>query len=333
VKFGVGLFPTGAAAETVRLAQLAEELEFDCLWVSDTHMIWREAYVLLGAIAATTRRIELAPGVTHPRGRHPSVIASALATLAELAPGRVNLGIGVGASGPANIGEKAAPLAELEQTITFVRQLLQGEPAVRADKQMRLQFAPGTAVPVYVAAASERTLEMSGRVADGALIQGPIDRFDHSMAAVRQGQRATGRSPETFSAVLWTACSVSPDGDEAREAVKPMVARNAMVWLGRAARLGQLDPTDLEPLKRLQDEYDFSSHMAPKYSRLVEDRWVDRFAIAGSPQDVEQRCRAALRTGPSQLALAFRGADRARQMTLFAREVMGPLRSVLCGPA
>src|SRR5437763_10049969 len=104
VQFGVGLFPTGPASAIVRRAALAEELGFDAFWVADTHLIWREAWVLLGAIAQQTTRIAIGPGVTHPIVRHPSVIAAGIHTLAELAPGRVRLGIGIGDSGPANMG-------------------------------------------------------------------------------------------------------------------------------------------------------------------------------------------------------------------------------------
>ena len=79
-------------------------------------MIWRELYVLAGAIASATQRIAIGPGVTHLAGRHITVTASAMATLHELTGGRVFLGFGVGASGPANIGMKPVSAAELEDT-------------------------------------------------------------------------------------------------------------------------------------------------------------------------------------------------------------------------
>src|SRR5262245_27778689 len=113
VKFGVGIYPIGPAADSIRLARLANEVGFDFLWLADTHMIWREMYVLLGAMAVTTSRIAMGPGITHPFVRHQSVIASAMTTWAELIPGRVHLGMGIGASGPANVG--------LKQALVFVR--------------------------------------------------------------------------------------------------------------------------------------------------------------------------------------------------------------------
>src|SRR3990167_6673796 len=95
VGFNAVLFPTEPARETLRLAKLAEELGYEGVWVGDSHIIWREMYTLMGAIAAQTSRVFLGSGVTHPRVRHLSVTASAMATLAELAPDRIRLGIGI----------------------------------------------------------------------------------------------------------------------------------------------------------------------------------------------------------------------------------------------
>lgn len=57
IKFGVGLYGTDNAQEAVALAQLADRLGFDRFWIGDSHMIWRELYVLAGAIAIATTRI------------------------------------------------------------------------------------------------------------------------------------------------------------------------------------------------------------------------------------------------------------------------------------
>src|SRR6476620_2020263 len=100
IKFGVGIYGTDNAREAVALARAAEDFGYDRFWIGDSHMIWRELYVVAGAIAMATKRIEIGPGVTHPTVRHVTVTASAMATLHELTDGRVFCGFGVGASGP-----------------------------------------------------------------------------------------------------------------------------------------------------------------------------------------------------------------------------------------
>jgi len=311
------------------MAQLAEAVGFDSFWFGDSHLIFRELWVVLGALAATTRRIEIGPGVTHPVGRHPSVTASAIATLAELAPDRVNLGIGIGSSGPRNMGAKPVSLKELEETIRVIRDLLAGKEIDRDGKRVRLTFARGAPIPIYVAAVSDRTHRMTGRVADGAIIGGPLDALAASVAAIREGERAAGRPPGSVKAVLHVPCCLDADGAVARGAVRGMVARMAMVWLERAARLGTLDPADREPLGRLQGRYDFYRHLTPEHGHLVEERWIERFSMAGTAERVRERCEQALVAGADAVMVAFQGAEPEGQMERFARDVIAPLRERL----
>lgn len=325
VTFGIAFFQRTPAPEIVRMARLAEDLGFDAVWLADSHMIFREVYVTLGAVAAATRRIQIGPGVTHPVGRHPSVTASAVATLAELAPGRVNLGLGIGSSGPRNIGGKPVRLKELEETIHFIRDLLASEEAERDGKRMRLTFATGAPVPIYVAATSDRTHGMSGRVADGAIIGGPLDGLEASIAAIREGERAAGRLRGSVKAVLMTACCIDEDERAAGAAVRAVVARPAMVWLDRAARLGIIDPADREPLARLQQGYDFYHHLGPQYAELVPDRWIDRFSMTGAPERVLRRCEEAIAGGADQIMVVLQGTLE-RQIERFAEGVIVPLR-------
>ena len=126
VKFGVGFAPSVAAPRVIHAAQLAEALGFDVFWITDSHLAAREAMTMLGALSVSTDRIHLGPGVSHLAGRHPSVIASAMATLDDLAPGRIRLGIGVGDSGPLNLGVPRTSLRELETAVASIRALLEG---------------------------------------------------------------------------------------------------------------------------------------------------------------------------------------------------------------
>lgn len=321
ISFGVGLFPTGAAKDMVRRAILAEELGFDFFWVADTHLIWREAWVLLGAMAAQTSRIQLGPGVTHPIVRHPSAIAAAAATLAELAPGRINIGLGVGDSGPANMGLRRASLAELESAVATIAAMLRGD-----DTPLRLSYAPRQALPVYVAGASDRTHRMSGRIAAGALVAGALDELTGSVTAIREGEREAGRRTGEVQVAVFTTACIDEDEERARQAVRAVVARKAIISLGRAERLGILGAEDREPLRQLRTAYDTHHHMEPRYNELVPDRWVERFSMAGSGRLVLARCRQLAQDGADQVAVVFNGLDLDAQMQAFAQAVIVPMR-------
>ncbi|HYS93462.1 MAG TPA: LLM class flavin-dependent oxidoreductase, partial [Candidatus Acidoferrales bacterium] len=98
MKFDLGILATQPVAEIVRQVQLAEDLGFETVWMTDTHLVCRELWVTLTASVLGSRRIKLGPGVTVPHSRHASVTASAILTLEELAPGRIVLGMGTGGS-------------------------------------------------------------------------------------------------------------------------------------------------------------------------------------------------------------------------------------------
>src|SRR5687768_604391 len=98
MRIGVRLPPCAPLPELVALARRAEAYGFDTIGVPDSQMLWRDCWMAMAAIAASTDRVTLMTAVTNAVARHPTVVASALRSVAELAPGRIRLGIGVGGS-------------------------------------------------------------------------------------------------------------------------------------------------------------------------------------------------------------------------------------------
>ena len=236
VSFDVALFPTEPAEQTVRLAKLAEDLGYDGVWVGDSHIIWREMYVLLGAIAAQTKRVKLGSGVTHPLVRHLSLTASSFLTLAELAGERMRIGIGIGASGPINIGVKRASRKALTEAVSRLRALLKGEAVSLDGKEMRLMFADHPAIPIFVAASTAGTQELAANIADGVIHGGRQDLLKEWVSGLRQAITAAGRDPRSVPVVSWVPCCVAHDSKAAKEAVKPHVARSGWTLLPQDGR-------------------------------------------------------------------------------------------------
>src|SRR6266545_3199982 len=85
---------------------LAERLGYRRAWVYDTPALQLDVWATLARAAERTRRIELGPGVLIPSLRHVLVNAAAVATLVDLAPGRVNVGIGSGFTGRLAMGQR-----------------------------------------------------------------------------------------------------------------------------------------------------------------------------------------------------------------------------------
>ncbi|MDX2358241.1 LLM class flavin-dependent oxidoreductase [Dietzia sp. PP-33] len=87
-----------ALQDSVRLAQKAEELDYERVWYSEHHNMGSIASsapaVLMAHIASQTERIRLGSGGVMLPNHSPIVIAEQFGTLAELHPGRIDLGLG-----------------------------------------------------------------------------------------------------------------------------------------------------------------------------------------------------------------------------------------------
>src|SRR3981081_2931529 len=112
MKFDIGILASQPLPVIVRQVQLAENLGFDTAWITATHLVCRELWVTLTACATATSRIRLGPGITVPHTRHVSVTASAIATLHDLAPGRVVIGVGTGGSSAQTMGLSLAQVGK-----------------------------------------------------------------------------------------------------------------------------------------------------------------------------------------------------------------------------
>ena len=221
--------------ELVRQARQAEEHGFDFALISDHFHPWIDrqgsspfVWSVLGAIAASTRRIRLGTGVTCPLIRtHPAVIAQAAATTASLMPGRFFLGVGSGENLNEHIVGQTWPPPEirqdmLEEAIEVLRALFEGGEKSHHGKHFdlvdaRLYTLPEEPVPIYLAAAGEQAGSLAGRVGDGVICTDPsaetIKAFDQAGGGhkPRFGQ-VTVCWAETEDQAVRTAHEVWPNG-------------------------------------------------------------------------------------------------------------------------
>ena len=328
-RFGLELHEYLDAPTVLREAQQAEALGYASVWLADSQLIWRELYVLLGAVAATTSRVALGTGVTNPVTRHAAVTAGAITTLQELARGRAILGIGLGNTSLATLGRPPATRAALADYVATVRALCAGEIVAGAGGALRLAFgAPDRCPPVVIAGSGPKILGLAGAIGDGVIIAGR-GRVGPTLAAmlehVRAGRAASGRLDRPFTTYLGVAVAVHADRAKAIGAVRPHVVGSAL-----RRPLWPLSPAAQAASERVQAVYSPYDHMSPtdKYAGLVPDEVVTEFAIAGTPADCRAQAEALFAAGVDEITIrpyAVDGAPRSATTERFAREVMAPL--------
>ena len=122
--FGIAI-PTWA--DCWKVVQRAEELGFSHAWFYDTQMLSADCFVAMGAAAVHTKKIRLGTGVLVPSNRIAPVTANALASLNQLAPGRIDFGVGTGFTARRAMGFGAIKVKDMETYVHQVYGLLRRE--------------------------------------------------------------------------------------------------------------------------------------------------------------------------------------------------------------
>jgi len=318
--FGVGLFPTEPLQKMIHLARVSEESGFSHIWVGDSHLIWREAYVNMTAMMLNTTKVKFGTGVTNPLTRHPSVLASAYATLEEYAPGRMIVGIGLGDSSVETMGLKPSTLANFEKSLEQMRELFAGKEAQLPSGKIHLLHPCKGKVPIYIAASGPKMLELSGRIADGIIILVGVadDYIAHAREKIAAGAQAAGRKLADISLVLWVPCAVS-ESASAKDAVKAHVARVVAHPLPYV-----LDPNEQKVLEEIRKTYDYYHHMDQQanHAEVIPDWLVEKFAIAGTVDQCRAQIERIKKSGIQQIAIipyAPPGGSREETIRGFAK--------------
>ncbi|MDE0342227.1 MAG: LLM class flavin-dependent oxidoreductase [Deltaproteobacteria bacterium] len=320
LQYGVGMFPTESMSRIIQLSKQAEDLGYSHIWVGDSHLIWREAFVNMAAVALNTSKVIIGTGVTNPVTRHPSVLASGYATLDELAPGRFAVGIGLGDSSLETMGRKQARLAEFEAAVAQMRAVIEGgEAELESGSKIHLNFAQNRKIPFYAAASGPKMLELSGRIADGVIILVGVDSgaIERAVERIAAGAESAGRKLSDIDLVLWVPCAVS-EQPGAKDAVKAHVARVIAHPLPFT-----LDEQEQKVLDDIHQAYNYYQHMNPlaAQARVIPDWLVDKFAVAGTPDECQAKVEELKQSAINQVAIIpynVGDADRGETLRLFA---------------
>ena len=133
-------------------------------------------------------------------------------------------------------------------------------------------------------------MKIAAALIDGIVYTGEVSTISSIVDMMEKLCVETGRAANEVEVVYRIPCCIAAEPSKAREEVKGKIARTAMTHLGRAYRMGKLeDEEDRKAMERLWQHYDTYHHMGPEHSYLVRDDWVDRFAIAGTAEQVRDK--------------------------------------------
>ena len=304
-------------SDSLEVVRKAEDAGADRIWMAE-HMGYREAVVACMAHAMSTRAATVIPTAVSPYLWHPMPTAMSLATLADVAPGRVAVAIGVG--NPLFLAESGIapvrPVRAVREFVDCLRALWAGG-AVTHDGAFfrlsgaRMSFSPPHPIPIYIAATGPQMLRLTGRIADGVVLSGglTVEHARASLGQVADGARASGRDPAELRNAAFLYFSVSADG---REAVDFLRGRLAFLFRNRAMaeniRSSGL-PIDHEAIVAAVAKRDMETA-----KRLVPDDAVDAFAVGGTVRNCRDRLAAYLDTGVADPVIQISGSPESRAL-------------------
>ena len=330
MQFGFTLKPDHSLERVVALARRAESAGFAYGWVFDSHVLWKEPYVLLTLMAQNTTRLRLGTCVTNPATREPSVTASILAVLQELSGGRMELGIGRGDSARRVLGKRPTTLAQLEEATRVIRDLCEGREVTYEGTTLRFAWAPQHRLPVWIAGYGPKALEVTGRVADGAIVQlADPSLVEWCIGLLRAGARSSGRDEGAVAVMVAAPAHVGPR-ETVRDRVRwfPALVSNHVVDLVR--RYGEQGlPADLTAYVRNRPGYDYRHHAESGSSNaaFVDDESVDRFCVTGEVDEHIEKLRALAAIGVDQFNIYLMSGDEERILDVYGERVIPALAS------
>jgi alkanesulfonate monooxygenase SsuD/methylene tetrahydromethanopterin reductase-like flavin-dependent oxidoreductase (luciferase family) len=332
MEFGTLIFPK--PDRVARDVAFAEAHGFSHAWIPDSHMIWGDTYACMALAAVKTRRIKLGTGIAVASNRIAPVTAHSIATINQLAPGRVILGFGTGHTARRVMGLAPVKHADFREQVCLLHDLIKRGEAIYNTEGVsrRIRYLHrdrrfinlDDPIPFYVAANGPRTLALAGEFGDGIITTGIT--APERVAAVRKhaeaGMRAGVRTVKDLPIVSLThVCVLRPREAIDSPRVKAMTGPWVMASL-HAIAAGYARPTSLPPEVRpayetyaehvaklpappaeryLDVHVGHCTFVAPEELRFVTAETIRATTIIGQREEVIDRLRALEHAGLSQV--------------------------------
>ena len=285
--------------EGLDIARYAEEKGFDGVWQAESRLV-RDAIVPMAAYAAVTEKIKIGSAVINNWTRNIGLLASTFLTLDDLAPNRIICGIGAWWDPLAkNVGiNRTKPLKAMEETITIMRRLLNMERVTFEGEfvnvhSIELDVVHGRReprnVPIYIGATGDKMMEMTGRLADGVVMNYcvPIEYNDMAIEQLMVGLKAAGRRLEDFDRPQLVVCSVDEDHDKAIDTTRELLVQ----YLAQQPHIAKASGVSQEVVQSIQAilGWPATHEQIQAAKHLVPEDLIDRITASGTPEEARAK--------------------------------------------
>jgi 5,10-methylenetetrahydromethanopterin reductase len=307
----------------------AEEKGFEAVWQAESRLV-RDAIVPMAAYAAVTQRIKVGSGVINNWTRNIGLLAATYLTLDDLAPDRIICGIGAWWDPLArNVGiERRKPLTAMKETVLVLRRLLNME---RVSFQGEFVHVEGIEldvvhgrreprhVPIMIGATGDQMMELTGEIADGAVLNYcvPPEYNDRAMELLASGAKGAGRNLEAIDRPQLIVCSVDTDHDRAIDTTKMLLCQ----YLAQQPHIAKASGVSQDVVAEIQTilGWPATKEQILKARHLVPDELVLRITASGTPEEARLKVHEYLKRGATCPILYPVGGDVRLLIDTFAQ--------------
>jgi 5,10-methylenetetrahydromethanopterin reductase len=322
-ELGLGLQTDKLPGEYAPLARAAEEAGFAV--VTAFNDLWLQpALPALLEIARVTQHVRVGPSCLNPFTTHPVEIAGQTAVLDAASEGRAFLGLARG-SWLETLGvDQSDPVTAIREAWEVVRRLLEGDDSGFEGRRFslaqddRLRYAVARrSVPLLIGTWSPRLAAFAGEAAQELKVGGSANPDVVPVMRERIGN-------QEVRIVLGAVTVVDDDGDRARRIARREVAMYLAV-------VAELDPTvSLETELVVRVRALVAAGDDEGAGALIPDDVLDRFAFAGSPEQVASHAEAVFDAGAGRVDFGTpHGVPESRGVELLCTEVLPRLRAAV----
>ncbi len=303
LNFGIEFVPSERTLDVAYYSKLAEIAEFNNIWITD-HFTNRSVFASLTQVALYTDKITIGTGVTNYYHINPTVIASAIATIAEISGGRTVLGLGAGDKitlGKLGI-DWIKPLAGMKESIEIIRMLWKGETVdykgeVFKIPRARLNFKVKKQPPIYMAAQGPKMTELAAEIADGILVNASHPRdYEEAKQNIKIGMKNRTLPKRKFDVSAYASFSIHEKPEKAINAAKIVVA---FIVAGSIPLILERHKIPLEQAKNIGEA--LAKNKFGDAIGMVTPEMLEAFCIAGTPEECMSKIEELRKTGVTQL--------------------------------
>ncbi|MCX6019755.1 MAG: LLM class flavin-dependent oxidoreductase [Chloroflexi bacterium] len=283
----------------IKYVQYAESKGFEAVWQAESRLV-RDAIVPMAAFAASTKKIKVGSGVINNWTRNIGLLASTFLTLDDLAPDRIICGIGAWWDPLAkNVGiERRKPLLAMRETVEVMRRLLNMENVTFHGEfhnvtGIELDVVHGRKeprnVPIFIGATGDQMMELTGEIADGAVLNYCVapEYNDKAIELLDKGARKRGRTVADIDRPQLIVCSVHEDRKKAIEDAKWLLTQ----YVAQQPHIAKASGVSDDIIKKVQSMLGWpaTKEQIASAMQYIPDDFVLKISATGTPDEVRAK--------------------------------------------